>query len=105
MKFTGLKFVRKEYLPGAYFYRALNGWILSDLKDAQNWLTRGSQKFTDHNTIYIYRVIPTEDPSSQIIDESLPAKSVFTKTLAFLNSSPTPSYSAADLLGAKLRQK
>ncbi len=98
------KFPTKNYLPAAYFYRGLNGWINNDLKDARNWLTRGSEKFTDKDTIYIYRILPTTD-NSQVLDDYFVARSTFNKTLAFLNGSPPPSYLQVNALIPKLKQK
>jgi hypothetical protein len=98
------KFVGKlTYFAAGHFYRGLNGWIVDDLKDARNWLNRGSGKFTDDATIYVYRVIPND--ALEIIDRFLPAKTTFNRTLAFLNASPSPPYSQADALTKKLRER
>jgi hypothetical protein len=94
-------FGTKEYLPGGYYYRALNGWLAGDINDATKWLNLGL-KFTDEDQVYIYQIFVTKERAA-VIDRWLPAKSVFSKTLAFLNQRPTPSVDRAIELAGTLR--
>jgi hypothetical protein len=89
-----------DYLAGGYYYRALNGWLLNDTKDAQFWLQRGAQKFQNSNDlIYIYQLFVSRDKET-VINKYLPAKFVFSSTQVFLDRIPPPSVDqAGDLIG------
>jgi hypothetical protein len=119
-------FDRKDFLASGYFFRGLNGWLSNNLADAQKWLAEGRAKFTDTDVIYIYQLFVTpekkstsiddkvfgegvvslggQSDKSTVIDQFLPARSVFTKTLDFLNRKPTPSVQQSGELASILRQ-
>jgi TolA-binding protein len=85
---------RKDYLAAGYFYRALNGWLDGKIDDAQNWLGKGQQKFTDDDRVYVYQLFVSTDRST-VIDKYLPAKSLFSITANFLKKSPAPTFDQA----------
>lgn len=96
---------RTDYLAGGYYYRALNGWLLNDTKDAQLWLQRGLQKFQNSNDlIYIYQLFVSRDKET-VINKYLPAKSVISSTQTFLGRVPPPSVDQAAELIAMFRQQ
>ena len=85
---------KKEYLAAGYFYRALNGWLDGKIDDAQNWLAKGQQKFTDDDRVYVYQLFVSTDRNT-VIDKYLPAKSLFSITAKFLKQSPVPTFDRA----------
>ena len=92
-----------EYLAGAYFYRGVNGWISVNIADARKWLSMGQAKFNDNDVVYVYQVLVSTDRSA-VIDQYLPAKSLFSKTLTFINQVPTPSIDRSSELTMIIRQ-
>jgi TolA-binding protein len=82
------EFAKTEFLAAGYFYRALNELILGNLKDAQSWLTRGMQRFSDNDRVYVYQLFYTPNTIKTTADKFFPAKSIFANTLAYLQLNP-----------------
>ena len=80
---------RTDYLAVGYFYRGLNGWLSDDINDARKWLSLGQLKFSYSERAYIYQILPSKDKSA-VIDKYLPARTLFSTTLSFLNQNPVP---------------
>lgn len=80
---------RKDYLAAGYYYRALNGWMAEDLRDAKKWLTMGKEKFPDTERVYVYQLFPSREKAA-VIDKFLPAKIAFSSTLDYLNQQKNP---------------
>jgi TolA-binding protein len=81
-----------SFLAAGYYFRGLDAWILGDLTDARAWFNKGLQKFTNDDSIYIYKFL-FDGP---VIDKFLPAKSLFDQTLRYLKRDPPPTYLQTD---------
>jgi hypothetical protein len=97
-------FVKTDFLAAGYFYRALNALIVGNIRDAQNWLTRGAQRSTDKDRVYVFQLYYSPDTSNTIADKFYPAPAIFANTLAYLQQNPNTGPNQQKALLAAISQ-
>ncbi|MGY8636504.1 hypothetical protein RAD15_28930 [Bradyrhizobium sp. 14AA] len=91
-------FAKADYLAAGYYYRGLNSWLLGDFADALSWLSKGKNKFSNADQIYVYQLFVSTNGAT-VIDRYLPAQSAFATTINYLNRAPQPpADQSADLV-------
>ena len=94
---------KPDFVAAAYYYRGLNGWLVGNLEDSRNWLTKGQKKTSDDDRVYVYQLFYNGN-REKIVDRFLTSKNLFSTTLAFIGQTPSPGYERFVELTAKIRQ-
>ena len=98
------EFSKTDFLAAGYYYRALNDLIVGNPQDAQVWLTKGAQKITNKDRVYVYQLFYTTDAKDTVADKFFPANAIFANTATYLQQNPntTPAQQASMLSALSL---